>query len=460
MKIVHVNDNDLLGSRFNGHDMQIAFNKMGISCKQFVMDKYGNSPNTILLSNNIDKQLLRKLCMWYEADFSLNAMIYPYGWSLMNHNDFQSADVVHYHLVHNYLLSISMLPILAAAKPTVYTIHDPWVFTGHCVHPINCNKWEVEKCENCPHLDRYFPMKDDNAKYMWEIKEAVFSNMDIDIVVASKWMLDMVRRSPITSHLDRIHQIPFGVDTGVFCNKHNKKSKIRERLGIDQNDTVLFFRTEVSEFKGVPYIQEMLELLDLSAPVTVLTLGTKGLIKEGSYNLVEVGRVVDSAQVSDLYTASDMFLMPSAAEAFGVMAIEAMSCELPVIVSEGTALKDVTFAPECGVLIDKNNAQQFADTVAMLIDNPDERHKRGKLGRKLVIEHYDIDTYYKNMLELYEKVSKRKPQQNSSNKMKPHHLSNDIKHFQMFSRFLTDYSDMVTVMVTQPELFKEQFGSM
>ena len=441
MRIVHFSCNDVYGSRFNGHDMQIAFNKRGISCKQFVIDKYGDNPNTISLIRDADELYFRYLCMNYESEYSLNAMLYPYGWRFINHPDFINSDVVHYHCIHNHSLSLAMLPLLTSTKPTVYSFHDPWIFTGHCVHPIACDKWEKEKCEACPHLDRFFPMKEDNAGYMWGIKKEVFSDIDIDIVVASKWMLDLVRRSPITSHIKRVHHIPFGIDTDLFNNKTRDKTKIREGLGIDKDDIVLFFRSSDSLFKGLPYIQQMINRLKVSTPITLLTVGVKDLIQDGNYKVIDNGLVSDENLMADLYAASDIYLMPSVAESFGLMAVEAMSSGLPVIVSKGTALPEVTFTPECGILIENDDVEQFASTVTKLIENPTERHKRGELGRKVVLENYNVEDYYKKMLELYESVSKRELRDKSINNVSNHRLSQDIINFQMFTHLLSDISD-------------------
>jgi len=440
MRIVHVSCNDLHGSRFNGHDMQIAFNKRGISCKQFVMDKYGNDLNTIPLFYD-EEPFLRWLCMKFESDLSIHNMVLPYGWRLLNHPEFKDADVVHYHCIHNYVLSLAMFRQLTLAKPSVLTLHDPWFFTGHCVHPLDCDKWEREKCINCSHLDRFFPMKENNANYMWEYKKEVFSNIDIDIVVSSKWMLDLMQRSPITSHIERVHLIPFGIDTNLFYSKNRNKSEIRKRLGIGQDDVVLCFRSETSLFKGVPYIQEMLDLLNVPLPVTLLTVGEKGLIKNKKYNLVENGRVNDDEKMADFYAAADIFLMPSTAEAFGLMAIEAMSSELPIIVTQGTALPEVTFAPECGVSIERDNAEQFTKAVTRLIEDSNERRRRGELGRKLALENYKVEDHYKKMLELYESITERKRRGLSINNIGEYPLSRDLQIFYNFSLLLNDLSE-------------------
>ena len=438
MKIVHVNNIDLHGARFNGHNMQIDFNKRGISCKQFVIEKLGNDPNTISLSRSYEEPFLRNLCMTTETDLSLRAMLYPYGWRLLNHPSFKRADVVHYHLLHNNMISYAMFPELSSAKPSILTIHDPWLLTGHCIHPINCVKWERHECKDCPHLDRVFSMNEDNASYMWELKKAVFANLDIDLVVASKWMYDMVRRSPITSHFKNVHLVPFGIDTSLFTTGRDKAA-IRLRHGIPQENVALFFRSDPSLFKGLAYIQEMLEQMQTSVPITLLTVGQSGVVQPGRYGIIEKGWVDDEELMADLYAASDIFLMPSVAEAFGVMAIEAMATGLPVVVFEGTALPDVTFAPDCGIVVENNCAIRFAKIVERLVEYPEERQKRGCLARTLAVENYDTSKHYQVMLELYKEVAGRKRKQTGIKTTSQ--FEKDLAHFRHVSLLISNLSD-------------------
>lgn len=407
MKIVHVNNTDLPGARFNGHDVQIALNKKGISCKQFVMEKLGDNPNTIPLIRDYEEPFLSNLCTFAETELSMHAMFYPYGWRLLQHRNFQQADIAHYHLLHNYFISYAMFPELTKTKLAVLTIHDPWLFTGHCIYPIHCTKWERTKCHNCPNLERIFPMKKDNASYMWELKRTIFSNIELDLVVASKWMLDLVKRSPITAHFKNVHLIPFGIDTDVFHNKR-EKTAIRNKLGIPQNHVVLFFRSEKSPVKGLKYILQMLKMLPSFDNLTLLTVGSKGLLQRGSYKLVEQGWVNDEAFLAELYAASDIFLMPSVAEAFGVMAIEAMSSGLPIVVLDGTSLPDVTFAPECGLVVENYDTTAFAKIVEHLIQNPEERQRRGERGRLLALKHYKVQDHFQKLIGLYHEILSRK----------------------------------------------------
>jgi glycosyltransferase involved in cell wall biosynthesis len=338
----------------------------------------------------------------------MQSVVYPFGETILESEEFKEADIVHYHLIFNYFMSLRSFRKLTQKKPTVWTLHDPWALTGHCVYPVDCKKW-LTGCKNCPHLDRYAPLREDNAAFIWKMKQEIYESVEADIVVASQWMYDMVKRSPLTSHFEKVHLIPFGIDLDLFKRKENRE-EIRNRLKIAKENFVIMFRQTPQEWKGLLYIKEMLNELVFSLPVTILTVGETGALEElkGRYQVIEYPWVNDNNLMVELYSASDLFLMPSVAEAFGLMAIEAMACSLPVIVFEGTALPDVTFAPKCGIALKKGDTDSFVETVTRLISNPKECAKRGGLGRELAEKHYGIERYNKQMINLYNKIYLRK----------------------------------------------------
>jgi len=133
------------------------------------------------------------------------------------------------------------------------------------------------------YLDRIFALKKDNSGAIWKIKKAVYAQLlNVDIVVASKWMQTMVAESPLTMNFKRVHLIPFGIDLSIFSPKKNKQAHQR-KYGVLQDAFVIFFRAEESEFKGLQYIKKMLDVLDVSIMWCYLTVGQKGLLNEFKY---------------------------------------------------------------------------------------------------------------------------------------------------------------------------------
>lgn len=408
MKIAFVNDNDLAGRRFNGHDLQLYLNSNGHEAYQFVMNKAGTDPHTIPIIQKDESRFLREKCIEFEEKISMQSVIYPFGEIIKDKKEFKEADIVHYHLIFNHFMSLYSFKKLAQLKPTAWTLHDPWALTGHCVHPLDCKGW-LTGCKKCPHLDRYSPLKEDHAAAIWNIKKDIYKEIDIDIVVSSKWMYDMVKKSPLTKHFERVHLIPFGIDVDLFKRREDRE-KIRKDMGIEEEDFVIMFRQSTIEWKGQQYIVEMLKKLKTKKKPILLTVGQTGTLDElrDKYRIIENPWVNDNKFLVELYSVADLFLMPSVAESFGLMAVEAMSCSLPVIVSEGTALPGVTCAPECGISIPKDKPEVFAKRVYDLINNPEECRKRGARGREMCVDRYQIEEYNQKMISLYGGIKGRK----------------------------------------------------
>ena len=184
MNILQVNDNDIIGGRFNGYKLVEHSEEYGVRCFQAVIHKRSKLDGVFqyIAPNDIFNELIN-----FEKENSIRCLALPFAQNLIETRQFKDADIVHYHLIHNNLFSIFDFPRLARLKPSVWTIHDPWCLTGHCVYPIDCEKY-LSGCNSCPNLERAFPITKDNASLMWSIKREIFNQLDIDIVVASDWM--------------------------------------------------------------------------------------------------------------------------------------------------------------------------------------------------------------------------------------------------------------------------------
>ncbi len=407
MRILEVNNTDLAGKRFNGYDLQIMINNNTVhKAKQLVFDKCSEDKNVVPILNCDATRRVKHFLSQFQKQESLQMMFLPFAYKVMQMSAFKKSDIVHYHLIHNEMFSLGSLPELFSAKPSIWTIHDPWILTGHCIYPRRCKEY-LMGCRECKHLNYAFPLEKDNASKIWDIKKAVLPKLDVDIIVASKYMEKLVKTSPLGSSLKRIHHIPFGIDLNVF---KKSSSSFRKKYKINNNEIVVFFRAQDTGVKGIEYIREALKQLDVEKDIVVLTCNDVGLMDslKNKYRVIDHGWVNDDLEMVKLYNTCDIFLMPSTAEAFGLMAIEAMACEKPTVVFEGTSLPEVTFAPEYGVVAKLEDSKDLMRAIKSLIDNPKERATRSKIGRGLAIKYYDIEDYHKKILSLYEKVYKRR----------------------------------------------------
>jgi glycosyltransferase involved in cell wall biosynthesis len=204
--------------------------------------------------------------------------------------------------------------------------------------------------------------------------------------------------------------IPFGINTKVF--KPHDQAESRARFGIPHDAIVLAFRwTPYFSVKGSDYIKRALEILKLDKPTYVLlfdaphTYGLESL--EEKYHFVDLGWVEDPYQVALALSAADLFLMPSIAESFGMMAVESMACGTPVIVFEGTSLPSVIDAPHGGIAVPYMDHGALAQAIKSVLNNSALRQSLVENGSRIVQQRYTLDAYVRRHLELYESLLSR-----------------------------------------------------
>lgn len=401
MQVLQINNTDLKGKRFNGYDLIEALKPRGISVKQCVWERESKSPEVFTLTSPFPRvfQKFNLLLRKVENRLSIQALLYPYPLRLLLQSSFWKSDVVHYHLIHNWFFSLFLLPVLSWLKPSVWTIHDPWAVTGHCIYPKLCERWKTG-CGKCPDLDTFIPMRRDHTALMWQIKRILIRCSRLRIIVASEWMKNLVSQSPIFKG-KKIEVVPFGID----LKKYSPGDVLvaRKKLGIDPQTVVILFRATTNEFKGMDYVRYVLRNLKTEQKITLLTLHDKKMLAEfkGLFQVVELGWVNDP---TDAYHAADFLLMPSTAEAFGLMAIEAMACGKPVVTFAGTSLVEIS--GEAGVSALYQDARALLALTQQMVENKSLREQMGKKGRQIAEQKYDEKLYLNRLENIYRQLAK------------------------------------------------------
>jgi len=406
MNVLQINYRDSAGKRSNGFDLGKQLRKRRIKSCNMVWEKTTNDRNIWQLGDGKYRLSSRGWIRSIEDALSVQSLLFPFSWKLLIDNKFYSANLVHYHLIYPACFSLLSLPFLTKLRPSVWTLHDPWPITGHCVHPFDCERWKIG-CGSCPDLSSNFVMRRDHTALMWKIKKLAYMFSNIDIVVASKWMLKMAKKSPLVSNF-RLHHIPHGIDLDVF--RPVSKLKAKKRLGVRPDSIVISFRADKSEFKGFDFTKAFLRKLSLKQPVCLLAFGKKNLVDEfaDKYQIIDLGWIRDEKLLVDAYNSSDLMLMPSMAETFGLMAIEAMACEAVVVAFDKTALPEVLFAPDGGLVVPKGDVAALIKTVEQLVSNPQLRRKIGKTARVLAKKHYSVKSYVDDHIALFKDVIERR----------------------------------------------------
>ena len=405
MKVVQITAWDTFGERFNGSLIHRELLNRGHRSAMIVRFKGGDGRAVYQAGGRFTRNLDNRILTPLQERLSIQSLLATAGSAALFSPAYRDADIVHLQLIHaSPFFSLFNAPIMSWGKKLVWTIHDPWMLTGHCVHPLECDRWRFG-CGECPDLGRWIPMKTDRTALMWRVKKAIFKRSRPTLVVASRYMEALVSDSPILRDLPR-RVIPFGVSSSTF--RPEGRAQARARLQIPAQAHVLAFRNRGLEdpHKGGLLLLEALKAYRPSRQTILLVLekdvGLEALA--AAYTIRALGWIESPSLLADVLRASDLFLMPSVAEAFGLMAVEAMGCGTPVVVCEGTSLPEVVMAPRGGLAVPQHDPIAFAAAIESLLAAPERRHEMGEEAARLARTHYSEEAYVERHIELYREL--------------------------------------------------------
>ena len=210
-----------------------------------------------------------------------------------------------------------------------------------------------------------------------------------------------------------IYITPFGVDTDLFKNLNYKKDENKIVIGIVK--TLLPKYGIEYLIKAVKELENILEK-NIFNMIEVHIYGRGNLeqeLKQLAVDLNLKGKIkflgfIKNIDVVKAINKMDIFVVPSIlnSESFGVAAVEAMACEVPVVVSDADGLKEVVVNNETGFVVPKKDYKIIAEKLKELILDEKLRIKFGKNGRKRVLELYNWNDNVKNMIKIYKEIIK------------------------------------------------------
>jgi len=205
----------------------------------------------------------------------------------------------------------------------------------------------------------------------------------------------------------KIRVVPNGVDAKRF----HPNNKIR------MENLILFVGRLVPK-KGLLVLLNSLKLL--KTPVRLAIIGPPPWppnpkyfheilklvkrINEETFHRVEYLGVLEKEEIIKWYQKASVFICPSFSEPFGIVNLEALACETPVIASNVGGIPDVVTDHKNGILVPPNDVVRFAQAIQYLLDNERTRRKFGKEGRRLVSEFFSNEVVVKRLCEIYSEI--------------------------------------------------------
>lgn len=306
-------------------------------------------------------------------------------------------DVIHLHNLHGYYINLDILfnYLKSAGKPVVWTLHDCWSITGHCVHfdYVGCDKWKTA-CENCPQSKEYpKSLFRDNSRKNYQKKKSAFSGVgNMTLVPVSKWLEGVLQYSFLSNYPTEV--LYNGID---LCAFSPKESDLREKLHLEGKRIIFGVAQNWGVKKGLNDFKKLYYAMDKEKNALVLVGLPVEMQKEMPEGIICINQTNSKEELAEYYSLADVFLNLSYEETFGLVTLEALACGTPVIVYNRTAVPEIV-DKSCGEIVAAGNI----DELLQKIESIDKPSLTKACVRKA--QEFDYKTGYRKYVQLYERL--------------------------------------------------------
>lgn len=320
-------------------------------------------------------------------------------------------DVIHIHNIHGYFLNYQILFdfLVQSNIPVVWTVHDCWLYTGHCYYYsyAGCNKWQTG-CGHCPQK-KEFPASwlIDRSHQNYEDKKQAFTSLPLDqltIVPVSEWIREEMQYSFFRNN--QFHVIHNGINTNIF-NIYNPE-QVKQKYGLNGKHILLGVASIWSREKG---FDDCIQMADFLHPDEMLVLvGVRPeQQKKLKKNMLGIPRTENIHQLAELYAAADAFINPTWQDNYPTVNLEAIACGTPVVTYRtGGSIEAIT--DQTGFIVPQGNVKEMLEAARLI-------SQRGKAYyqqpcRTYALENFRKEDRYQDYLDLYDKLTERNPSAN------------------------------------------------
>jgi glycogen synthase len=217
-------------------------------------------------------------------------------------------------------------------------------------------------------------------------------------------------REDILSHFrvapERVVVIHNGIDPNQF--RRTQARDVLARRGV--REPYVLFVGRITDQKGIFHLLEAAPklppgvqvVLCASAPDTPeIEARLKRALPEHS-NVVWIGEMIPVDEVVQLYSHAAVFVCPSVYEPFGLINLEAMACETPVVASGVGGILEVVEDGKTGVLVEPGRPDALAVAIRALLEDPERGRALGRAGRQRVEAHFSWASVASRTREVYQ----------------------------------------------------------
>jgi N-acetyl-alpha-D-glucosaminyl L-malate synthase BshA len=204
-----------------------------------------------------------------------------------------------------------------------------------------------------------------------------------------------------------IDVIPNFIDTDLY--KRQENCRLREQIA-PNDEKILIHISNFREVKRVPDTVKILADVRKQVDAKLLLVGDGPQRSEVEMLTRELGLTEHvkflgkQSALPDILSAADIFLLPSQSESFGLAALEAMSCSVPVVATSAGGIPEVITHGETGYVAEMGDTPRMAKYVVDLLTNPKKYERFAEASRKRAVDEFRTELIIPDYEALYERV--------------------------------------------------------
>ena len=350
---------------------------------------------------------------WWETCVGRDHFYFPETWRLLELSPGRP-DILHCHNLHGGWLSrggyfdLRALPDLCRNIPTVMTMHDTWMLSGHCAYSLGCDRWKIG-CGHCPDLSIYPAIARDGTAENWQRKRAIYANSRLYIATPSQWLLRQVEQSMLAPAIVQSRVIPNGVDLSYF--RPGSQQTARAARGLSPEDAILLFvanKARSNIFKDFRTVERCAITTAAGYPhrrVILLVVGEQGepvVFENGEVQFIDFQR--DANVLAQYYQAADVYVHAAKSDTFPNTVLEALACGLPVVATAVDGIPEQIEENRSGYLVQAGGADAMASRVIQLLSSERLRTSMGATAADIAARSFGIQRQVQTYLDWYEQI--------------------------------------------------------
>lgn len=305
--------------------------------------------------------------------------------------DEYSPDVIHLHNLHGNYINIPMLFNYIKKKNIrlIWTLHDCWAFTGGCPYYTmsGCDKW-ISGCEEC-NLYGFGA----TSKFILKHKKKWFSDIgDVTIVTPSEWLAEEVKKTFLEKY--PIMVVNNGIDLNVFRPRENN---FRKEYNLINKQIILGVAFDWGKRKGFDVFIELARRLD--DKYRIVLVGTNEKNNETlPDNIISINKTNNQTELAEVYSAADLFVIPTREDNFPTVNIESLACGTPVLTFKTGGSPEIP-DETCGCVVEVNDIDAMEKEIIRICEGKPYSEKNCVARAR----QFDKKQKFKEYVDLYER---------------------------------------------------------